>query len=159
MSAQFTADRAKAAGLATRAYHAAVREDWPAASAAMAEAGRQGPNVIALVLAAFCDTTLSLQREMRGMPPPGDGVAEDGLVRPVWVNADTGKVTADADGLPPAVRWAGQLVAARAALDFDGFQALLLAMPADGLKRGEYATALLMSCATLAKAGTGGGSR
>jgi hypothetical protein len=150
MSAQFTADRAQAASLAQRAYHAGVREDWPAASAAMAEAGRQGPNVIALVLTTFCDTTLSLQREMRGMPPLENGVPEDGPVRPVWLNADTGKVTADADGLPPAVRWAGQLVAARAALDFDGFQALLLAMPADGLKRGEYATALLMSCATLA---------
>jgi hypothetical protein len=151
MSPQYDADRARALDLGTRAYHAAIREDWPAASQAMAEAGRQSPNVIALVLAGFCDTMLDLQRRMRGMPPLEDGEPEEGPVRPVWVNADTGRLTMDADSLPPAVRWAGPLVAARAALDFDGFQALLKAMPADGHKRGEYATALLTGCAALAR--------
>jgi hypothetical protein len=152
MSPQRDPDRARALALGTRAYHAAVREDWPATRAAMAEAGRQGPNVIALVLTGFCDTTIALQREIRGMPPLQDGVAEEGPVRPVWLNGETGKLTMDAGDLTPAVRWAGQLVAARAAQDFDGFQALLKAMPADGLKRGEYATTLLMSCVTLARA-------
>lgn len=156
MSAQRSADRVKAAELATRAYHAAVREDWPAVSAAMAEAGRQSPNVITLVLTAFCDTTISLQRKIRGMPPPQDGVPEDGPVRPAWLNAETGRLTMDADDLPPAVRWAGQLVAARAAMDADSFQALLKAMPADGLRRGEYAGALLMSCVTLNRASQAG---
>jgi len=145
-----SADREKARGLAARAYHAAVREDWPAASAAMAEAGRQSPNVIALVLCAFCDTAISVQRDMLGLPPLEDGVPQEGPVRPAWVSADTGRVTLDAVGLPPAAAWAGQLVAARAALDFDGFAALLAAMPADGLERGEYANALLAGCASLA---------
>jgi hypothetical protein len=143
------ADRVKARNLAERAYHAAVREDWAAANLAMAEAGRQTPNVIALVLSMFCDTIIGLQRARMGLPPGEDGVPEDGPVRPGWFNADTGQMTMDADdaGLPAAVRWAGQLVAARAALDFDGFQALLQAMPADGFKRGEYANALLRGCA------------
>jgi hypothetical protein len=146
-----TADREKAAALATRAYHAAVRGDWPAANKTMSEAGRQNPNVIALVLTAFCDTTISLQRGIRGMPPMEDGIPEGSLVQPLWVNADTGHATMNADDMPPALRWAGQMVAARAALDFDGYQALLLAMPTDGFKRGEYANTLLMSCVSLTR--------
>jgi hypothetical protein len=144
------ADKATAVALATRAYHAAVREDWPAANKAMAEIGQQGPNVIALVLVAFCDTTIGLQRDMKGMGPLQDGVAEEGPVRPGWVNAETGQVTLDADEMAPAERWAGRLVAARAAMDIDGFQALLRAMPADGKERGAYGSALLIGCASLA---------
>ena len=146
------ADAAKAVGLATRAYHAAVREDWPAANAAMAEAGREDANVIALVMVAFCDTAIGLQRDMKGMPPLEEGlaVAEEGPVRPGWVNAETGRVTLNADEMPAPERWAGRLVAARAAMDLDGFQALLRAMPASGFERGKYANALLRGVASLA---------
>jgi hypothetical protein len=151
MSADRDPDRAKAAAMGARAYHAAARGDWAEASKAMAVIGRQNPNVIALVLSAFCDTTIGIQRDMRGLPPMEDGVPEDGPVRPAWVNADTGQLTMDADALPPAVRWAGQLIAARAALDFESFQALLTAMPTDGFKRGEYANTLLMTCVSTAK--------
>jgi hypothetical protein len=142
-------DRAMATDIATRAYRAAAGEDWAAANKAMAEAGRQSPNVIALVLTRFCDTIIGLQRDMTGTPATAGG---DGPVRPLWLNADTGRSTmnADADDLPPAVRWVGQLVAARAALDLDGYQALLMAMPADGRERGKYANTLLMSCVSTA---------
>jgi hypothetical protein len=142
-------DRDKATSIATRAYHAAVQEDWAAANRAMTEAGRQSPNVIALVLTRFCDTIISLGRDM-AVTSPDDGIG-DGPVRPVWFNADTGQATmnADDDGLPPAVRWMGQLIAARTARDFDGYQALLRAMPADGRQRGAYANALLMGCVTM----------
>lgn len=143
-------DRVKARDIAGRAYHAAVREDWPAANRAMAEAGRQNPNVIALILCMFCDTAISLQRAMTGLPPMEDGVPAEGPVRPGWVNADTGRLTLDADEMPPAERWAGRMVAARAALDYDAFQALMAAMPGDGMKRGEYANALLIGVASLA---------
>jgi hypothetical protein len=115
----------------------------------MTEAGRQNPNVIALVLTRFCDTIISLGRDMEVTSP--DDAAGDGPVRPVWLNLDTGHATMDADddSLPPAARWMGQLLAARAGLDFDGYQALLKAMPADGRQRGAYANALLMACVTM----------
>jgi hypothetical protein len=147
------ADRAKATDIATRAYQAAAGGDWPAANRAMAEAGRQTPNVIALVLTRFCDTIIGLQRDITGMPPVADGADTDGPVRPLWFNADTGQATMDADAedLPAAVRWAGQLIAARAALDLDGFQALLSAMTDDARQRGEYANTLLMTCAATGK--------
>lgn len=143
------ADRAKATALATRAYHAACREDWAAANRAMAEAGKSTPNVIALILTRFCDTIISLGRDM-AVTSPDDGNG-DGPVRPLWLNADTGQATMDADDetLPAAARWMGQLLAARGAQDFDGFQALLKAMPDDGRERGAYANALLTSCVTM----------
>jgi len=141
------ADREKATNIATRAYQAAVAEDWAAANRAMAEAGRQSPNVIALVLTRFCDTIISLGRDM-AVTSPDDSVG-GGPVRPVWLNADTRQATMNADDLPPAVRWMGQLIAARTARDFDGYQALLKAMPADGRQRGAYANALLMGCVTM----------
>jgi hypothetical protein len=143
------ADRAKATGIATRAYHAACREDWGAANRAMSEAGKSTPNVIALVLTRFCDTIISLGRDMAVTSP--DDATDGGPARPLWLNADTGQATmnADDDGLPPAARWMGQMLAARTARDFDGFQALLKAMPADGRERGAYANALLTSCVTM----------
>jgi hypothetical protein len=143
------ADRVKATDIATRAYRAAVDGDRPAANRAMAEAGRQSPNVIALVLTRFCDTIIALGRDMAVTSP--DDATGDGPVRPVWLNADTGHATMDADAeeLPPAVRWAGQLVAARTARDFDAYQALLTGMPDDGRQRGACANALLMACVAM----------
>jgi len=146
MTRKGDADRMRAVSLAGRAYRAAFREDWPAANAVMAEIGRQSPNVIALVLVAWCDTALAGQRQAAGMPELEDGKPAGELVQLVWADEEAGRWHADADAVPPAARWAGRLLAARAALDLEAFQALLRAMPADGHERGAYGIAVLMNC-------------
>jgi hypothetical protein len=158
VSAPSTPDRDAARILAAAAFHAALAQDWPAANKAMNEAGRASPNVIALMLVTFCDTAIAAQREMAGLPPLEDGHGEE-VARPGWFNVETGQLVTDADAMPPALRWAGQLVAARAALDYDGFQALLSAMPSDGFKRGEYAATLLEGCAAMTALVRRGGAR
>jgi hypothetical protein len=148
--------RARARKLAAEALHAAIREDWPAASKAMtaisAETGGEGA---CLALVAWCDTLIIAQRRVMGLPDePQDGE----VARPAWLDGDTGHASLNADDAPPAARWAGQLVAARAALDLEAFNALLAALPADGKARGDYAGALLQACAMTARATTGGAS-
>lgn len=148
--------RSRARQLAAAALHAAIREDWPAASQAMqaisTETGGAGTTA---ALVAWCDTLIIVQRRAAGLP---DEPAPGEVTRPGWLDAGTGQVTLNAGDVPPAVQWAGQLVAARAALDLDGFNALLTAMPADRKARGDYAGALLHACAATARATAGGAS-
>ncbi len=67
----------------------------------------------------------------------------------------TGKVTG-ADAAPPAARWAGRLIAARAADDEAGYAALLQA-PAEGGELGDCIMALLsMVALNLTRAGASG---
>jgi hypothetical protein len=133
--------------LATQALQAAMRKDWPAVKQAFAEISTDG-NATMFALVAWCDWTIQAQAEMQGLTMPAAGPMP-GIARPGWLDLDTGKVTLDADELPPAVRWAGRAVTARAAMDMTAFNSLVAAMPGDGIKRGEYAAALLTGCATM----------
>lgn len=144
--------------LAARAMNAVIREDWDAARTAMLELGRSDPVSRALALMMFCDTAISAQRTVQGLAPLEDGEAVAGTVRPGWLSQDTGTLELDADAVSPELRWAGQLVAARAAKDADAFSALLSALPRDGRERGRYAAALLGSCAGIAKVSRAGQS-
>lgn len=148
-----TEEETRVLNLANQAVRAAMREDWDLASSAMQlisdETGGHGT---LLALVAWCDWLIISQNRSRGQPD--DATAE--LARPVWLNPQTGRIVMDAGGVPPAVAWAGQLVAARAAMDQDAFNALLSAMPADGATRGKYAGALLEACAIGMRAMQGG---
>jgi hypothetical protein len=147
---------ARARHLALEALVAAMGEDWPVASAAMRALGAEtGTEGLATALLAWCDTLIAAQRRAMGLPDePQDGEA----ARPAWLNGATGRVALNADDAPPAARWAGQLVAARAALDREAFAVLLAAMPKDPKARGEYAGALLQGCAMTARATLDGAS-
>lgn len=154
----FTAEqkRFRARELAAEALHAAIREDWPAASKAMqAIDGETGGEGSVLALVAWCDTMIVAQRRAMGLP---DEPQAREVARPVWLDGGTGRASLNADGVPPAARWAGQLIAARAALDLEAFNALLTALPADGKARGAYAGAVLQACALTARVTAGGAS-
>lgn len=136
----------RARELTTGALHAAMREDWPAASQAMqALASETGSTGVTWALLRFCDTILGAQQRMRGLP---DGTWEGGAAVK-WFNTEDGTV-GHAGQVPDSVRWAGQLVAAKAARDEGMFRALLGAMPGDDAGRGRYVGALLQSCAITA---------
>ena len=133
--------------LAMQALQAAMGEDWPAVMQAFAGMSTDG-NAVMFALMAWCDWTIQAQAEMQGLEMPAEGPMP-GIARPGWLNTDTGQVTLDADEIPPAARWAGRLVAARAAMDEAQFKALAGALPDDRIKRGEYAAALLTGCAAM----------
>ena len=137
--------KSQARELATRALNEAVREDWPAVRKTFAEISADG-RAVTFALMAWCDWTIAAQCKILGRPMPGPGEPAE-VARPGWWNAETGKITLDADAVPPAARWAGRLVAARAALDEVQWKVLVGTMPGDGFKRGEFAAALLMGCA------------
>lgn len=138
---------ARARELTTEALHAAMRADWPAASRAMqslaAETGSEG---VTWALLRFCDTILGAQQRVRGLP---DGAWDRGIAGVTWLNTSDGTV-GHAGQVPDSVRWAGQLVAAKAARDEGMFRALLGTMPGDDAGRGRYVGALLESCAITA---------
>lgn len=138
-------NRAEARDLATRALHAAMREDWPAVQEVFGEISTDG-RAVTFALMAWCDWTLQAQAGMLGRPFPESGPLSE-LAVPAWIEAETGRLITDADEMPPSARWAGRLVAARAAMDHVQFEVLIRTMPGDGFKRGEYAVALLRGCA------------
>jgi hypothetical protein len=107
--------------IAGRALRCAVREDWPGAVRALKQLDAGfGAGGMSVAFAGWCDTLISKQREL--------GIARPGAARPLWVNTGTGEV-GSADDVPAEVRWAGQLIAARAAWDEDAYTALARAVP------------------------------
>jgi hypothetical protein len=64
-----------------------------------------------------------------------------------WKDADTGRIHAGTEGVPDRVRWAGQLIVARAALDKPMFDALIAALPDDKAVIGSYVGAVLETVA------------
>lgn len=139
-------DRAKE--LTAQALHAAMREDWPAATRAMqAVSDETGGEGIYWALRMLCDTAIDAQ---------GLTGREGAVFRPGWVDVSTGKVQLDADAVPVHHRWAARLVTARAAMDKDAYDALLAGMPGDARERGEYAGALLTGTALALRQAMGG---
>jgi hypothetical protein len=131
----------RAIQLAGAALRAAMAGDWGAAGAAIQAASDEcGGGGVELCVRSWCDTTINRFRQVTGTPA-------NAPVRPVWVQADTSRVYADADEVPPAVRWAGRVMAARASLDREAYEALLESIPHDDVAVGEHLHALLDSAA------------
>ena len=62
-------------------------------------------------------------------------------------DAETGRVHLGTEGVPDRVRWAGQLIVARAALDKPMFDALIMSLPEDKAVVGSYVGAVLETVA------------
>lgn len=131
----------RALELGKEALRAALAEDWAGASAAVQAIGdERGWGGVVLAMTAWSDTLVISTRRAEGLPDePGPGV----IVQPAWADADTGEVTEDADEVGECHRWAGRLLAARAAMDHDAYEALLRALPEDGHERGDHVGTLL----------------
>jgi len=125
-------DRAR--HLAAGALHAAQRGDWTTASQTMQvindEIGGEGTT---MAICGWCDTLAATL----GINANTEHLALS------WVNRDTRKVSTSGD-VPARVRWAGQLIVARAALDKPAFDALIGVLPEDNKKMiGDYVGAVL----------------
>lgn len=128
--------------LTAEAVQAAVNDDDDTALTAVktviAEHGRNG---LHLMLTALADWSVQAQAQGAGREAPKGGAKS---AAPAWVDPDTGKVTTDAAEVDPPERWAGQFLAARAAMDHEMTKALTLAMPD---KCGAHVHALVQTCA------------
>lgn len=124
--------------LAAAALDAALAQQWPRAERALqrlnAECDRHG---LATALIGWCDTLI--------VHTTG-GDTDPGKVRMSAWNVDTGALGGE---VRPTVRWAMELIQARASMDIDAFQAKLDELNAitDGFERGRYAVELLQSVA------------
>lgn len=112
---------AKSRRLASEALSYARQGKWAAAGAAMqAVYDQHGELGLETMMMGLVDTVVSVM----GRPQPGT------VVMPMWFDTTDGQF-GTADEVPPRVRWAGQLIAARAADDPDGFYALVHSFSSD----------------------------
>lgn len=123
--------------LAGAALQGTVDQDAPATAAAMnaisAEYDGEG---LTEAITAWCDTLTA------ALPlAPGGDLAGLG-----WAD-ETGQARTTGD-VDPQVRWAGQIVMARARKDKDTFNALIAALPDDGLAASQHLAVLLRLIAT-----------
>ena len=129
--------------LSAAALQSAMDEDRGGVTAAMAalisECGGAG---ISFALRAWIDTLVDAQQQA-GLLPAGESVR----ARPVWIEDDTGQVDTDANQVPAAARWAGQLATARLAMDEDMVTALIAAIPPGRDAAREHISAVLTGTA------------
>lgn len=130
-----SAEHERGITVARDALRAAMREDWPAMTTAVESLS--GSQALIVAITAWCDTLLAHHPD--GFPRGGQPV------RVAWMDKNAGQVQ-HAEDVPMPVRWAGQVLAARAAMDEDGFWALMNA-PSDGLDFGTCVSALVASVA------------
>lgn len=136
--------RKRITGLAAIALGDAVAGDMQAAMNTVKQISDQtGGSGLEYAMRAWCDSLIGPMRRAAGTP-------DDALIRPAWVNSESGQVSLNADDVPAEDRWAGQMISARAAMDKDNWNALMAALPRDGFAIGDYICALLgMVAATL----------
>ena len=131
------AAKARVMFLAGAALQASVDQDAPATAAAInaisAEYGGEG---LTEAIIAWCDTLT----RAHPLPPEEISPGPAGSVTPAWPGA--------ADDVDPQVRWAGRIVMARAREDKDTFNALIAALPDDGMARSQHVAVLLNLIAT-----------
>jgi hypothetical protein len=129
-------DRARA--LAATALACARKGDWQAASGHVQQLGSEcGPDGTLYAVMGWCDTLAAKQ-----------GIDENsGPLALGWRDEDTGRFHLGGEGVPDRIRWAGQLIVARAALDEEMFWALIKALPKDPRVVGDHVGALLETVA------------
>lgn len=77
-----------------------------------------------------------------------DGQPARSQARMAFIQESTGQLDReDSDRLPPEIRWAGQIVTARTALDRERYDQLIDELPDDGAAIGNYVFTLLQTIA------------
>ena len=128
----------RARTLAAYALRDARAGDYAAASKRVSELNAEcGGAGVMIAVAGWCDTLAA-----------HTGISENsGPLTLGWKDAETGRVHLGTEGVPDRVRWAGQLIVARAALDKPMFDALIMALPEDKTVAGSYVGAVLETVA------------
>jgi hypothetical protein len=123
-------DQDRAVKIATIALHRAMADDLPGAADYVK---RLSGNDLLTAILGWIDTYI-----VGAHPGYTPGSAD---IAVAWLNLPTGDVET-ADEVSPSMRWAGRLIAARAADDEEGFMAVLRSL-AEGTELGDGVMALL----------------
>jgi hypothetical protein len=130
----------RAMRLASAALSCAMAEDWGRATKAMQRIGDECGQVgIRRAVLGWSDTLIARMGHTPGQP-----------VAIAFQQAETGRIdTADSEYVPDRVRWAGRVIAARAADDQATWDALMDSLPEDGRVIGQYVGAVLETVALM----------
>ena len=124
--------------LAAEILAAAMREDWDAVRAACREIVDQyGDMGTTTLMYGLCDSVIIRQ-----------GLTHGATTRPVWIDPG-GRTAHGPDEVSPEARWAGQMLAARAALDVDACKALVDSVPDDATFSLYLSALITMSALTI----------
>jgi hypothetical protein len=125
----------RAMTLATVALHAAMAGDWDKATDAVQRISDEcGAVGIGRAILGWSDTMIArlVTGHIPGQP-----------IRLAFQQVETGRIDTDADKVPAEVRWAGRVIAARAANDHATWDALMDALPDDGQAIGAHVAKVL----------------
>jgi hypothetical protein len=124
----------RAIRLASAALTCAVSNDWDRATKAVQRIGDECGEVgVGRAILGWSDTLIHRMGHKPGKP-----------VNLVFQQVETGRIdTADGEHVPERVRWAGKVIAARAADDEAAWDALMKALPEDGAVVGQHVAAVL----------------
>lgn len=136
-----SAEHSKPVRLASTAFDAALAGAWPKAARAIVrindECGGEG---LGAALLAWIDAYVDHAT---------DGAPTRARPRMAYINTETGALDREDSGsLPDEVRWAGQLIGARAAMDEQRYVELLAELPDEGFEIGERVLTVLRLVAT-----------
>lgn len=132
--------------LAELALRAGMAGDWQTAADAIQVLNyAAGDSGVIQGMLAWIDTCLA----------QGGYTEYGGSVGLKWKTVETGQIAGSPEEVPPAVRWAGRLYAARLADDQDTFESLINAIPMDPAQTGDYVMAVLQSTVLMIKRDTG----
>ena len=122
----------RAMRLAGDALRCALVDDWTLATRTVQRISDEcGSAGVARAILGWSDTLIARTPGLHG-----------NAVRLAFMNADSGEV-GGADDVPEEVRWAGRVLAARAADDEDAWNALMDALPDDPAATGRHVARLL----------------
>lgn len=105
--------------IAARLLDGALHKDVERTAAFMNELESNGSEAAVQVMLCWCDTLIRVKNVCRG-----------GRIQLSWYDPATGG-SLEPGEVPTVDQWAGQIIAARAAMDWEMFQALILAVPPD----------------------------
>jgi hypothetical protein len=130
----------RAIRLAAAALTCAMAQDWERASKAVQRISDECGSVgVGRAILGWSDTLISRMGHTPGRP-----------VAIAFQEVESGRIdSADGDFVPERVKWAGRVLAARAADDQATWDALMDALPDDGTAIGEHVAAVLEMCALM----------
>jgi hypothetical protein len=133
-------EHSKPIRLATAAFHAALSNEPVKAGRYLQRISDEcGGDGLGIAMRAWIDTYAD--HATGGEPPRSRGNV-------AFIQEGTGQLDReDSDRLPPEVRWAGQIIAARCADDRERYMQLIGEMPDGGAEIGMYVATLLLTIA------------
>lgn len=132
-------DRARAIELASKAFLYALKDRWSQAGRTVQQLGDEHPEQgVAIALMAWADTFFDHATD-------GADMRVQFRRSPGFINARTGTLS-ESGVVPARLRWAGEVITARVAMDEQRFRRVVAELPDDPAECGSFVLAVLETC-------------